>query len=89
MQGVVWDPTLCATTVDTIGKECLEDKKYLYKYRNKIEIPPLAMLDDLMCISQCGPESVQMGSYINYKISSKKTTMWNRKVQKNAHRKHT
>ena len=58
--------------MDTIGKECLEEKKYLYKYKDKVEIPPLSMLDDLMCISTCGPESVKMSSYINYKISSKK-----------------
>ena len=30
------------------------------------------MVDDLVCISECGHENTQMNSYINYKTSSKK-----------------
>ena len=71
MQGDVWGPPLCAKTIDSIGKKCLEEGKYLYKYRGKVEIPPLSMLDDLMCISTCGPETIQMNYYINYRLSSK------------------
>ena len=72
LQGDVFGPEFCATTMDTIGKECIEQEKYLYTYKDSVSIPPLAMLDDLFCISTCGPESVKMNSYINYKISSKK-----------------
>ena len=76
MQGDIWGPTLCATTIDSIGKECIEKKKYLYKYREHIEIPPLAMMDDLCSISTCGIETLKSNSFINYKISKKKAAMW-------------
>ena len=72
MQGDIWGPSLCATTIDSIGKECLQEKKYLYKYRGHIDIPPLSMMDDLCSISTCGIETLKSNSYINYKISSKK-----------------
>ena len=72
LQGDVWGPEFCATTMDKIGKECLEQEKYLYKYKDSVSIPPLAMLDDLFCVSKCGPETVKLNSYINYKIGSKK-----------------
>ena len=82
MQGDVWGPSLCATSIDSIGKECLEKKKYLYKYKNCVEIPTLAMIDDLMCISTCGLATLQMNSFINYKISSKKLQCGTEKCKK-------
>ena len=72
MQGDVWGPPACSVSIDSIGKECLEYHKYLYQYKGKVSIPPLAMVDDLLCIGECGPKLLQQNSYINYKISSKK-----------------
>ena len=72
MQGDVFGPIFCATSIDSIGKECLQDEKYLYKYKEKVKIPPLSMIDDLACVSTCGVESVKLNAYINYKISSKR-----------------
>ena len=37
-----------------------------------MEIPPLGMVDDLLCISECGYQTAMMNSYINYKTNSKK-----------------
>ena len=59
-------------SMDTIGKEFLEEQNYLYHYRNSVAIPPLAMVDDLLCIGICRPISVQQNAFINYKIASKK-----------------
>ena len=72
LQGDVFGPLYCSNQIDTFGKECIEEKKYLYKYKNQVEIPPLGMVDDLVCISECGHKTTQMNSYINYKTSSKK-----------------
>ena len=72
MQGDVWGSPACSVSVDTIGKECLNEHKYLYHYRNTVLIPPLAMVDDLLCVGKCGPTSVQQNAFSNYKISSKK-----------------
>ena len=72
MQGDVWSSKVCSVHIDSIGKECIEEHKYLYQYKGTVPIPPMAMVDDLLCISECGPASVQMSSYINYKAASKK-----------------
>ena len=72
MQGDVWGSPACSVTIDSIGKECLEEHKYLYHYRNIVPIPRLAMVDDLLCICRCGPTSFQQNAFVNYKIASKK-----------------
>ena len=82
MQGDVWGAPACSVSIDSIGKECLEDHKYLYQYKGKVPIPPLAMVDDLLCIGECGPKSLQQNSYINYKISSKKLQFGVKKCKK-------
>ena len=37
-----------------------------------MDIPPLGMVDDLVCIAECGPKTAIVNSYINQKTSSKK-----------------
>ena len=72
IQGDVFGPILCSNQVDTFGKECLEESKYNYTYRGEVEIPPLSMIDDLVCVSECGPSSSMMNGFINSKTNSKK-----------------
>ena len=36
------------------------------------DIPPLGMVDDLLCITECGHKSAMMNAYINFKTNSKK-----------------
>ena len=71
-QGDVFGPILCSKQVDTFGQECLVEQKYTYLYKGEVEIPPLGMVDDLLCISECGYQTAMMNSYINYKTNSKK-----------------
>ena len=72
MQGGVWGPLQCSVQVDQIGKECLENGKYLYKYKECVDIPPLAMIDDIIAVSKSGIDSVVQNSYINTKILANK-----------------
>ena len=72
MQGENLAPLECSVQIDTFGKECCTEKKYLFYYRNSIPVPPLSMVDDLLCISTCGVNSVLMNSFINSKSSIKK-----------------
>ena len=72
MQGEVLGPIECSVTVDTFGKECQARQKYLYQYKGLVGVPPLAMVDDLACISVCGLETVMMNGFINAKTSIKK-----------------
>ena len=72
MQGEVMSPLECSVSVDTFGKECQEEEKYLFYYRDCIGIPSLAMIDDSVSISDCGLESVKLNAFINAKSNSKK-----------------
>ena len=72
MQGEVFGPLECAVSVDKFGKECLDDKKQLYSYKGEVGIPPLAMIDDLVCPAVCGLDSFMMNAYINAKTNTKK-----------------
>ena len=72
LQGDVFAPLLCSKQVDTIGQECLLENKYTYKYKGEVDIPPLSMVDDLICVSECGIQTSMMNSYINVKTNSKK-----------------
>ena len=40
MQGDVLAPLISSLQVDTMGKECLEESKHLYFYKNTVPIPP-------------------------------------------------
>ena len=72
LQGEVFGPLECSVSVDSFGKECLNNEKLLYQYRGEVGVPPLAMIDDLVCPSVCGVDSVLMNSYINAKTRTKK-----------------
>ena len=71
-QGDVFGPILCSNQVDTFGKECLEEGRYNYSYKGEVDIPPLGMVDDLVCVAECGPKTAMVNAYINQKTSSKK-----------------
>ena len=55
--------------------ECLEEEKYTYTYKGEVEIPPLGMVDDLICISQCGHKTAMMNAFINFKTNSKSCSL--------------
>ena len=56
----------------TIGKKIQNRGLKTYKYRNVVDILPLAMIDDINAISVCGIESVELNTYINTQIELKK-----------------
>jgi hypothetical protein len=81
-QGDVFGPILCSNQVDTFGKECLEEGKYSYAYKGEVEIPLLGMVDDLLCISECGHKTAMLNAYINHKTNSKKLQFGAEKCKK-------
>ena len=72
MQGEVYGPLCCSVQVDTSAKECVQSEKFLYKYKDTVDVPPLAMVDDLLLISNCGLNSVLVNGFINSKTNFKK-----------------
>ena len=65
-------PLMCSCLVDSFGKECLSSKKYLSKYKDLVNIPPLSMVDDVLAIAECGVDSVAVNSFLNTKTNQKK-----------------
>ena len=72
MQGDVLAPLISSLQVDTMGKECLEEGKHLYLYKDKVPISALGMVDDLLTISECGYKTTLMNKFINSKTAMKK-----------------
>ena len=62
----------CSVSIDKIGRICTKKREHLYKYKNKVDIVPLAMVDDLLGIAPCGLESLALNTFINVQIEMKK-----------------
>ena len=86
-QGDCLGPILASTFVDTFGKECFQQQKHLYWYRDKTTISPLTMLDDVLTFSNCGPEATQMRELKKRKKKRKKLAHRNYKWQQTKHQK--
>ena len=71
MQGTVPAPLKCSIQIDTLGKECIESGECLYKYKECVDIPPLAMIDDILAVTDCSVESVKMNALIKSKVDHK------------------
>ena len=71
MQGTVPAPIKCSIQIDTLGKECLESGEGLYEYKECVNIPPLAMIDDILAVSECSVESVKVNALIRSKVAHK------------------
>ena len=61
----------CSVSIDKLGRECIQRRKYLYKYKDKVDIVALAMVDDLLGIAPCGLESLALNTFINVQIEIK------------------
>ena len=75
LQGSVLGPLKCSTTLDTLGRETLSDAteySVVCKYKKAVEIPQLAMMDDILTLSKCGVKSIEMSVVLNAKIEGKK-----------------
>ena len=71
MQGEVTGPGQCSNQIDTIAKECIVESKHLYEYKDGLGVPPLGMVDDVIAVSRCGIEAVEMNAYLNKKTCRK------------------
>ena len=58
--------------MDSFAKKCFKEEKHLYWNRNKNPISLLTMLDDVLSISNCGPEATRMIEFLNIQSSSKR-----------------
>jgi hypothetical protein len=71
-QGGGWGPMECSISIDKLGRMSTQRREYVYKYKDKVDIIALAMVDDLLGIAPCGLESLAMNTFINVQIEMKK-----------------
>ena len=82
MQGPVPAPIKCSVSVDSLGKECIEDDEGVYEYKGVVKIPPLGFIDDVLSISKCGTDSLKVNALIQSKFNLKKLELGNDKCYK-------
>ena len=63
----------CSVSIDKLGRICSQRREYIYKYKDKVDIIALAMVDDLLGLAPWGLESLAMNTFINVQIEMKKT----------------
>ena len=71
-QGGGWGPMECSNTVDTLGKRCRDRGIHTFLYKNVVRVLPLAMVDDILGIQDCGVKSITLNTFINTHIEMKK-----------------
>ena len=71
-QGGTFGPLECSNSIDKIGKNCIDNGKHLYTYKQMVKVAPLAMVDDLFAMSNCGQESLALNTYMNTQVELKK-----------------
>ena len=71
-QGEPWGPIECSLQIDNLGKETLDEDLEPYKYKNKVDIPALGYVDDIITVTESGYKTSRMNSFINAKLAIKK-----------------
>ena len=71
-QGDPWGPTECSLMIDGFGKESLKPNLEPYEYKEKVAIPLLGMMDDVLLISETGYKTAKLNAFINSKTSIKR-----------------
>jgi hypothetical protein len=72
MQGTVWAGLMCTVSMDKLCKLILQDEQVLYKYRGKVSVPPLEMVDDIISPVNCGSTASALNATVNAFIETKR-----------------
>ena len=82
MQGSVWGPLCCTSTMDKIGKKAYKSGSPLYAYKGLVNIPPLGMVDDEITMAKCSVQSTKTNSFMNNFAEMKKLEFGVKKCHK-------
>ena len=82
MQGTIWGSLLCTSTMEKLGKLFYKNPQLMYKYKGKVEIPCLGMVDDLLCVQKCSPQSANVNAVVNAFIEGKKLKLSDKKCSR-------
>ena len=70
LQGDTWGSLLASVQVDTIGQEC-EKSGLGYRYKDKVPVTMLGMVDDIIGVSEAGYKAQQSSTIINAMTAEK------------------
>ena len=75
MQGSVWGSLCCVVIMDKLGKMAYENTDLLYQYKGIVACPPLQMVDDILAIKKCSPQSAQLNTMITTFMETEKLSL--------------
>ena len=76
MQGTVLAGLKCSVSIDSIGKETMQNAHdILYKYKRCTSIPPISFIDDILSVTECSSTSVQSSATIRAKLGAKQLNL--------------
>ena len=75
MQGSVWGSLCCVVLMDKLGKLLYNKPELLYYYKGVVACPPLQMVDDILAVQKCSPQSVQVNTVVNTFMELEKLTL--------------
>ena len=61
-----WGPMECSVSIIKPGRQCTQRRKH--RYKDKVDVVALAMVDDLLGIVSCGLESLEVNTFINTQL---------------------
>ena len=75
MQGSVWGSLCCVVLMDKLGKLMYSKPELLYYYKGVVACPPLQMVDDVLGVQKCSPQSLQLNTVVNTFMELEKLTL--------------
>ena len=81
MQGTVWGSLCCTVSMEKLGKLIYKEEDLTYKYKGKIEIPTLGMVDDILAVQKCSKDVIKINAVVNAFVESKKLKLSENKCQ--------
>ena len=69
LQGETLSSILCTNTMDRTSNEC---KLETFKYKEKVIIPKMGFVDDILDVTKCGNETAEMNEYTRNSINERK-----------------
>ena len=75
MHGSVWGSLCCVVLMDKLGKIAYKNPQLLYMYKGMVACPPLQMVDDILGVQKCSPQSVQLNTVISTFMEHQKLTL--------------
>ena len=70
LQGDTWGSLLASVQVEKIAQECV-DAGYHYRYKDKLAVGILGLVDDTIGITEAGHKAHMMNAFINIKTAEK------------------